>query len=285
LRRRAHLDGHRTLNTTSFTVQRASDPPFATNLVNFALGKVTTYTDVIGTNTQPLFYRVFATNTVGSTTPGYPRTSAQSGFSNVQAVNPLLPPGGLTAIVQFGPAVLTFTDNATNETGFVVERSVGGAAFAQIVQLGSRTNIGTVTYTDASVAPGSTSSYRVKAISGAASSTYSNTATVTVGAIPTAPANLAGTAARAGGQSDTVTLTWTDNANNETGFQLQRSTNPLFTNGVSTTTLPTNTTPAPSTATTIQTGVSRLTTYYYRLRAINLTGASPWSNTFQITTP
>jgi hypothetical protein len=104
------------------TVQRASDQAFATNLVNFALGKVTTYTDVIGTNTQLLFYHVFASNTVGITTPGYPRTSAQSGFFNVQAVNPLLPSGGLTAIVQFGPAVLlTFTDNATNGTGFVVE--------------------------------------------------------------------------------------------------------------------------------------------------------------------
>ena len=146
---------------------RASDPAFATNLVNFALGKATTYTDVIGTNTQPLFYGVFASNTVGSTTPGYPRISAQSGFFNVQAVNPLLPSGGLTAIVQFGPAILlTFTDNATNETGFVVEQSVGGAAFAQIVQLGARTNTGTVTYTDASVAPGSTSSYRSKRSAG-----------------------------------------------------------------------------------------------------------------------
>jgi len=268
------------LNATNFTVQRAADPTFATNLVSFSLGMVTTYTDVIGTNTQPLFYRVFASNIVGSTAPGYPRTSADSGFSNTSAVNPLLAPTSVTALVQFGPVVLlTFTDNATNETGFVVERSTGGAPFAQIAALAAHTNTGLVTYTDATVPADTISSYRVKAISGPVSSAYTNTATVTLGPIPDAPSSLAATAVRVGGQNDSVTVTWTDNASNETGFQLQRSTNQSFTNGMSTTSLPANT------VTTTQTGVSAGVTYFYRIRAINLASASGWSNTFSIRTP
>jgi hypothetical protein len=84
------------LNATNFTVQRALEPTFTTGLLSFPLGKVTTYTDAIGTNTQPLFYRVFASNIVGSTVAGYPQARADSDLSNVQGVNPVLPPSNLT---------------------------------------------------------------------------------------------------------------------------------------------------------------------------------------------
>jgi len=204
----------------------------------------------------------------------------------VQGVNPVLPPSNLTGTLQAGPQVLlTFTDNATNETGFVIERSTGGVAFVQIALIAARANTGLVSFTDTTVpvptvgSPDLPSNYRVTAISGPVSSAPSNTATVPVKPIPIAPTNLNGSAVRANGQSDTVTLTWTDNADNETGFQLQRSTDPNFVNGVSTTSLAANAT------TTTQTGLTRGVTYNYRIRAINLTGGSAWSNVFAITTP
>ena len=76
-----------------------------------------------------------------------------------------------------------------------------------------------------------------------------------------------------------MTLTWVDNSNNETGFEIQRATNLNFTAGLTTNTVGANTT-------TFNTGnVPRNTTFYFRVRAVNEAGASAWTNTLIITTP
>ena len=52
---------------------------------------------------------------------------------------------------------LTWRDNATNETGFVVERCTGRSNctnFAQIATPGPRNNTGNVTYVDTTVTAG-----------------------------------------------------------------------------------------------------------------------------------
>jgi len=168
-------------NKTGFSLERASDPAFLTGLVNRPLGLVTTFTDPIGAITAPLFYRVAASNTVGSTVAGFPTMTADSDFSNVVAVNPLLAPSSLTAALAGGGVQLTFTDNAVNETGFVIERMTAGAGgFSPLVTLPARANTGIVAYTDITAVAGTTNSYRVQAISGILSSAYSNTATIVV---------------------------------------------------------------------------------------------------------
>jgi hypothetical protein len=95
---------------------------------------------------------------------------------------------------------------------------------------------------------------------------------------PAAPSGLNGTAALVGNRS-TVTLNWTDNSNNETGFTIERATNAAFTTLVVTTPLAANAITAP------QSGLNRRVTYYFRVKANNGGGASAWSNTFSITTP
>ena len=90
---------------------------------------------------------------------------------------------------------LTWRDNATNETGFVVERCTGVAPasactnFAQIAAPGPRNSTGNVTYVDTTVAAGNTYSYRVKAVNAAGSSALLRTSqpTWSVPAIPAAP--------------------------------------------------------------------------------------------------
>jgi hypothetical protein len=80
------------------------------------------------------------------------------------------------------------------------------------------------------------------------------------------------TAVRSGNRNAKVTLTWKDNANNESGFVIERSTSPDFTANLVSATVAAN-------STTFNTGnLSRNTPYYFRIRAINGAGVSPWSN-------
>ena len=75
--------------------------------------------------------------------------TVQSVSRPAAASTPPAAPTNLTATLQAGPQVsLTWTDNATNETGFVVERSTNGGAFTQIATAPARNNTGNVTYVD-----------------------------------------------------------------------------------------------------------------------------------------
>jgi len=85
----------------------------------------------------------------------------ESSYSNTATVNiPAAPPAPaapttLTATILTGPQVrLTWRDRATNETGFVVERSDDGGAFVAIATPGRRNFTGSVTYTDTTVVGG-----------------------------------------------------------------------------------------------------------------------------------
>jgi FtsP/CotA-like multicopper oxidase with cupredoxin domain len=175
-------------NESSFTIQRSStaNGPW-TNLATVA-ANTTTYVDVIGNTGQAYFYRVVAVNTVGYTeTPGYSNLTVM-GTSNTFPVgtiqtNPPASPTNLTAAAQSGPLVLlTWTDNANNETGFIIERAIGAGPFTTLITVAASN--GNVSYTDTTVTAGSTYSYRVAALNSAGVSGYSNTASVSLAAPP-----------------------------------------------------------------------------------------------------
>ena len=272
------------LNETSFKLQRATDPTFTTGLTTFTVAPdTTTYVDNTIQNNRTYSYRVLASNLVGDTqvypgSLGFPAISADSVFSNTVSIGTAAAvpdaPTLLGAILQSGPRVsLTWTDNATNETGFVVERCTGAGCtnFAQIAVPGPRNNTGSVTYLDTTVTAGNSYSYQVKAVNAAGPSlSYTNIATVSVPAIPAAPTNFTVAAVKANGNNYTATLTWAA-ATNPTNFTIQRATNATFTTNL------TSFTPAGNLRTLTQT-VTRNTTYYYRIRANNLGGSSAWVN-------
>ncbi len=93
-------------------------------------------------------------------------------------------------------------------------------------------------------------------------------------ALPAAPSTLTATAV----SKSQINLTWKDNANNETGYSLERSTSSSFSTKT-TVTLPANTTSYSAT------GLSANTTYYFRVRAYNDAGNSAYSNTARAQTP
>jgi len=277
------------LNETSFTVQRGStiNGPW-TDLATVAANG-TTYSYVVGNTTQAYFYRVIANNAVGySATPGF-STMLVTGVSEPVVIGTApaqapLAPTNLTAVLQTGPQVqLNWTDNATNETGFIIERRVLGGTFAPLpITVPANTGTGTVTYTDTTVAAGNTYEYQVRSVNAVGQSTPSNIASVAIPAPPAAPSNVLATAARSGNRNAKVTLTWNaTNVTTETGFNIQRATDPAFTINVVNATVGAN-------VTTYTTGnIARATQYYFRVRSFNGQGQSAWVNAspFPITTP
>lgn len=78
------------LNQTGVIVQRATNSTFTAGLATFSPtgATPTTYTDTTAVGGQTYFYRVIATNTVGSINVGaYPTMTANSQPSNTRQVN------------------------------------------------------------------------------------------------------------------------------------------------------------------------------------------------------
>jgi hypothetical protein len=94
-------------------------------------------------------------------------------------IPPPLPaaPSGLTATAVSRSRIdLAWQDNSANETGFQIERSRSGGAFSLI----ATATPGATSYSDTDgLTPNKTYTYRVRAVNGAGSSAYSNTASAT----------------------------------------------------------------------------------------------------------
>jgi len=125
-------------------------------------------------------------------------------------------------------------------------------------------------YLDTGLTRSKTYSYSVSAFNSGGSSANSNAATVAL-VVPAAPSNLSAAVAK----KDQVTLNWKDNANNETGFQVERSTDGTVFKVIATTAANTN-------RTNYRDRVRRGETHYYRVAAKNNVGLSSYSNTVTI---
>src|SRR6185436_11372668 len=124
--------------------------------------------------------------------------------------------------------------------------------------------------------------YRVAAANVAGFSAPTNTVSVVVGVVslPVAPTTLTATL-QAG---PLVQLTWTDNAVNETAFRIERSTN----GGAFTLLATASPLAATGTVTFNDTAVQPTATdqtYAYRVAAVNVGGASAFTNTASVTEP
>ena len=101
----------------------------------------------------------------------------------------------------------------------------------------------------------------------------SNTVAIQITSAPTPPSNLMATA----NSSTQITISWTDNSSDETGFKIERSPSATGTFTPVSTTLPNITT-------YIDSGLAANTAYYYRVYAYNLSGNSTYSNVVSATT-
>jgi concanavalin A-like lectin/glucanase superfamily protein/fibronectin type III domain protein len=254
-------------NETGFVVERDTSNGFSTAITIDLPANTTTYVDTGLPTGRKFFYRVRARNATDT-----------SGWSNVASAttpDPVDPPSQLAAVAASPIKVdLTWLDNSTNETDFVLERATS-TSFASPTVVTLPANTGA--YSDTTVAASTTYHYRVRAKNASDTSANSNTATVTTPAPPPPPiAAPSGLTATAASQTQ-IDLRWTDNSTNETGFVVERDTTAAFGSPVALT--------APAGATTLaDTGLAPGTTYHYRVRARNATDVSANSNSVSATT-
>jgi hypothetical protein len=275
------------ITETSFVVQRSTNGTTFTDVGTITsslsqpnIHEPRIFTDPTATVTTAYLYRIVARNTVGYGN-GFPTVTVTS-VSPTAGVNAPAAPSNVVGTLQAGPQVrVTWTDNSTNETRFILERQANGGAFTQIATPPARSGTGTVTFTDLLIAPGDTYIYRVSAQNVAGTAGPADSAPVAIPAVPALPSAFVATNGVSSGNARSVVLTWTDNATNETGYTVQRATNSSFTGN----TLNSVTVTA-DTVTLTQTGLSRNTGYYYRIRANNgpfvftaWVNATPFPNT------
>lgn len=165
---------------------------------------------------------------------------------------------------------LSWTDNSSNENGFLVERSLNNQ-FGPFTEVAS-TSANVEVYHDSGLAADQTYYYRVRAFNAAGNSGYSATVyAITATSVPSAPTNLIATAS-----TTSVSLTWSQSSSNEEGFVVERGTD-----GVNFSYLAAKGINASShTDLGLSSG-----TYYYRVRAFNAIGSSQYSNVATSTAP
>ncbi|MBN1672702.1 MAG: fibronectin type III domain-containing protein [Kiritimatiellae bacterium] len=190
---------------------------------------------------------------------------------------PPAPPSGLTAAAKSSTRVdLAWTDNSGDETRFKIDRRRSGTTtWARIAEPAANTTA----YADTGLSPETKYYYQVKAYNAAGNSPYSNLADATTpaDAVPQAPA--APGALNATAKSATrVDLAWADNSGDETCFKIDRRQS-------GTTVWIRIAQPAADVTSCADAGLTAGTTYYYKVKANNAAGNSPYSNVAATTTP
>jgi hypothetical protein len=192
-------------------------------------------------------------------------TSAAASVAATAPVAPAAPSALSASALSANQVALAWTDNASSEDGFKIERSQTNTNnFVQVATVGPNAT----SYTDVDLKPATKYHYRVRAYVSATSveSPYSNTATATTLSAPSAPTGLSATAS----SPTQINLAWTDKSNNELGFKIERSTDgAIFTQIASV---------AANVTTFSDVGLIASTVYHYRVRATNANGDSAYSN-------
>ncbi|MCA0228961.1 MAG: fibronectin type III domain-containing protein [Bacteroidetes bacterium] len=253
---------------TGFEIERSTD---GTNFAKIAdVGANTTTYSNTGLNASMRYwYRIRANNSAGASS----YTNVADATTQAPPITIPRPPSGLTATATSSSQInLVWTDNASDETGFEIERSTDGTNFAKIADVGANTT----TYSNTGLNASTRYWYRVRAVNSAGGSSYTNVADATTQAppitIPRPPSGLTATAS----SSSQINLVWTDNASDETGFEIERSTDG--------TTFAKIADVGANTTTYSNTGLNASTRYWYRVRAKNSAGASSYTNVADATT-
>ncbi|TMB96932.1 MAG: hypothetical protein E6J42_08565, partial [Chloroflexi bacterium] len=259
----SRIDLHWTDNATNeaaFKVERSTD---GVNFIQAAIlvANSTSYSNTNLTSSTAYTYRVRAYEG-----PNY------SAFSNTAAATtqptPAAPTGLTATAISSSRIDLAWTDNAGNEAGFKIERSIDGVNFSQV----GTAPVNATAFSNTNLPPATVYTYRVRAYDGPNNSLYSNNASATTQPAPAAPTNLTVTAA----STSRIDLKWTDNATNEAGFRIERSPDGATFSQIALV--------GANVTAYSNTGLTASTTFTYRVRAYEGPNNSAYSNAATATT-
>ncbi len=188
-----------------------------------------------------------------------------SGIAGITVTAPPLPPTGLTATTISSSEIdLSWTNADASQTSLKLERSLdNGVTFSPLQTLAANAT----GWQDKPLTPATTYVYRIKGSNAAGDGTASATATATTLDVPPLQAS---NLTVSGVTSTQITLTWKDNANNETGFHIYRKDTTAGTFNLIHT-VPAS--PGVGAMPTYQdTGLTPGTYYEYHLKAFNAVG-------------
>jgi predicted phage tail protein len=213
-------------------------------------------------------FRVRASNAAGS--------SAYSNTATVvtPAPYPTAPgaPAGLAARGISASAIqLLWSDGATNETSFRIEKKVG-SSYQEVLVVGANVTSAQIT----GLAPATSYSFRVRAANSVGYSGYSNIASANTAAGPTPTPGLAApqitSASGLGGGM--VQVNWRDNSSTEIQFVIEKLVNGSYQPAV---------TVGANSITARVTGLTKGTLYTFRVKAVDVFGHAAYSNGMNVT--
>jgi GH18 family chitinase len=242
---------------------------------------VTSYADMALASSTNYSYRVRAYDANG--TSSYSNSAA----ATTMAPPPPAAPSGLVAAATTHSQInVSWADNSSDESGFLLEQCTGAivtcessAAWSQIAQTG--TNV--TSYNNGGLASSTTYTYRVRSFNAGGNSAYSISAAATTLAPPPPPLPPSSLRANAVSVSQ-VSLVWSDNSADENGFRVDRCAGEAAACDGSTAWTQIVQTAASVTSYSDIT-VAASSTYTYRVTAFNAWGSSASSNTASVTTP
>ena len=202
-------------NEDSFVVQRQVDGGAWDDSYDSTGADVVTFVDS-GLAAGTYFYRVVAGNSYGV-------SSASNTESATLMAIPAAPTDlSVTGYPAAGTVLLTWTDNAADETGYRISRQVDGGGWDEGYD---RVDPNITAYLDDNQGggplPSGTYAYRVSAVNGILASEPSNTATAVLStSVPAAPSAIDSTVS-----GSDIIISWTDNSDNEESFVLERNVN------------------------------------------------------------
>jgi len=193
----------------------------------------------------------------------------ESKYSNVASVKtkevktiPLAPSNLKVVTVTSGSITLEWDESSKDVEGFRVYRSMSRSGTYTFIA-----DVSSTKYTNTDLEHATTYYYEVTAYNEVGESKPSNVAsTTTKQEIPFNPSDLVMTSV----STNTISLKWKDNSNNEEGFKIYRSTDSTKFIQIAT--------PTKNTTTYTDEGLKSDITYYYKVSAYNSAGESTTSN-------
>jgi RHS repeat-associated protein len=246
-------------NETGFQVERSLTAGTGFALIATTGATVVAYSNTGLTDGTMYFYRVRSINATGGSA-----YATEASAATLLAV-PTAPAASAVSTTQVN---LSWNDVSASEAGYQVERSLtAGTGFALL----ATTAANAVSYTDTGLASGTRYFYRLRSTNANGSSAYSTEVNAT--ARLDAPTALASATA----SPTQINLTWADASANETGFQIERS----LTTGTGFAVIATA---AANAVSFNNAGLAAGTKYFYRVRSINATGTSAYTDETSATT-